>query len=380
MGVFWVSGILIACNNNTTTKNSVEHLSKWWKFMTFYKTPVAHATLMKIFDQYIQRGHQHPTPQGEPMLQQTLVMIAFQPYLNKNEPEKHHNLTVMSLAATVESLRRAEMGRVIVVGLVDNGHEVAQEAFQYLANKLPELTHTSNRHGAVTQIGHLEVGYAKGSAEIARSKHLEKNIPRAVLYGTKLALQLGDIPDNQRKENETLYVQEWLGNEHDPSYWKYLYLTEPDTLLQARLSSIPQLKAQLDQGRVLAPHRLQPIPHENDLRGLANKFRYLNEANGFDKVWELDPADQHDVCCDEHLGPDTKPGKTNYSDCGTWWYMCGFKKDFNDKSLGDVHERLRQYQFMKLKTGTGLTLLAGNLFGRRCFPAKSSFCIPPHVK
>lgn len=348
--------------------------------MTFYRTPVAYNTIIRVFREYIQRGDQFPTPPlDELMLPNTLSMIAFQPYLHKKETEKHYNLTVISLAATIESIRRAQMGRVVVVGLVDNGHDIAQEAFRYLAKSVPQVRHQSNNQGIVTKIGHLEVGYARGSATIARSKHLEKNIPRAVLYGTKQALLLGDVPAAQRQTNETDYVQEWLGDEHSPSYWKYLYLTEPDTLLNARQNAIPQLKAQLDQGHILAPHRLQPIPHESDLRGLANKFRYLNEDNGFDNVWELDPSEtgNHDVCCDEHKGPETRPGKTDFPECHTWWYMCGINKDYTDKSLGDVHERLRPYQFMKLKGGTGLTLMAGNLFGRRCFPAKNTVCTPP---
>ncbi|CAB9503595.1 expressed unknown protein [Seminavis robusta] len=356
---------------------SVEHLSKWWKFMTFWKTDVAYETLMSRLHTYIVRGKNYPTPPQQPMLAETLSMIAFQPYLHKTEQVRHYNLTVVSLAATIESIRRAQMGRVVVVGLVDNGQQIAQDAFSYLAKHVPDMTHTQNAHGIITHIGHLQVAYAPGSKTIAKSKHLAKNIPRTVLFGTRLALELGNKPKDQLQPNETEYVETWLGK-GDPSYWKYLYLTEPDTLLNAR--SIPQLKAQADQGRVLAPHRLQPIPHESDLQGLANKFRYLNQANGFDHVWELDVVDEHDVCCDEQQGPDHKPGKTDFEDCGTWWYMCGFKKDFNDKSLGDVHERLRPYQFMKLKQGTGLTLLSGNLFGRRCFPAKKSFCKPPYVK
>ena len=363
---------------------SVEHLSKWWKFLTFFKTPAAYQAIMNAFLQYIEHAPEFPTPTSTPLLHGTLSMIAFQPYLGKQAADKHHNLTVTSLAATLESIRRGQLGRVVVVGLVENGEEIAQESFRLLAQMIgPSIGHTTSSDNKITKIGHLEVTYAKGSKEMAKSKHLVKNIPRAVLYGTKQALELGEKAASDRTAEENAYVTTWLGDDNPPSHWKYFYLTEPDTLLNMRQTMIPELVYQLDQGNILAPHRLQPIPHESDLVGLANKMRVLNEEDGFDEkvVWNVDPTEpSHDVCCDEHAGPDAKPGKSDYEDCGTWWYTCGFGKDWKNKAkMGDVHKRLRPYKFMKLKGGTGLTLLSGNLFGRRCFPAHNTICKPPYM-
>jgi len=46
----------------------------------------------------------------------------------------------------------------------------------------------------------------------------------------------------------------------------YSFLTEADQILQARLSNA--FLEQLQQDLVVVPHRLQPIPHPDDLQGV----------------------------------------------------------------------------------------------------------------
>lgn len=335
---------------------------------------------MSALESYIQNGGDYTTTSSpDPLMKETLAMIAFRPYDHKHDHENHHKLTVRSLAATIESLRRTEMGRVVVMGMVQDGAATLQEALHYLINTNSGLTHEVDGQKGIVQIGHMEVAYVMGSAEYGNTKHLNENIPRATLIGLKVALLKAERSGMERTLEDENTIKAWLGNRHDPSFWKYFYLTEPDCLLHTRRASLPQLKAQLDHGHILAPHRLQPIPHESDVPGIKNKLRFLNYADGFDKVWEIDHiAEDRDVCCDEFAGPDVKPGKTDYDDCGGWWYACGFNIDYN-KTRDDPHKRLRPYQVMKLKRGTGLTLIAGNLMARRCFPAKDAVCKPPYV-
>merc|ERR1711865_295338 len=46
--------------------------------------------------------------------------------------------------------------------------------------------------------------------------------------------------------------------------WQYVLLTEPDLIVNTRPDALPLLGHALRQGGVLAPHRLQPIPHASD--------------------------------------------------------------------------------------------------------------------
>ena len=365
---------------------SVEHLSKWWKLLTVHKTESAYNKLMDTLQEYIRKGVQFPTP-AEPLFERMIVVIAFQPYDHKDKHDEHYMLTVSNLASTIESLRRAQMGRVVVMGMNADDKEYLKDAVEYVLMNNPTLSRGVDGK-SITKLGHMEVAYVQGEAAWGKTKYLERNVPRAALLGVKKAFELIDSKSllENMTEEEHNFVVSWLGKTHQqrqPEYWKYLMLTEPDTLLQIRPTSIRHIKDQLDQGRILAPHRLQPIPHESDVPDLKNPYRFLNKDNGWNNVYELDPnnfargTEYTDVCCDEYGGPKAKPGKANYTDCGTWWYACGFDIDYH-KALEDPHKRLRPYSLMKLKQGTGLTLIAGTLMGRRCFPATSiDQCAPP---
>ena len=367
---------------------SVEHLSKWWKMLDWHQYPIVYDSITSKLARYITYEDEFPTP-DDPVLKTTVATIAFQPYSIPSNfakkkgydfetwQERAHNLTVLSMAATIESLRRAEMGRVVIAGSLDMHEKYAQDSFRYLVDNLKNQKHET-KGDKVTKVGHMEVGFTVMDAAQTKTKHLERNMPKGVLVGAREAFVAADLNPSKRTVNQTKNLIEWFGDDQDPKYWQYLYLTEPDSILQTRTTSLKQLKAEVDSGGILSPFRLQPIPHESDLRGLEARSLYLNEADGFEEVIELDQYNNHDVCCDEHKGPDFRPGmegKDEECGKGTKWFMCGFVPE--GKKRENPHKRLKLYKLIRLAKGTGLTTIAGNLFARRCQPAKNSVCTPP---
>jgi len=371
---------------------SVEHLSKWWKLLDFYASENVYTSIMTKLQQYIQRGAVDcPQPvHNPPILQATLVTIAFQPYSAPQgesliAQQRAHNLTVTSLAATIESIRRAEMGRVVVVGSESSHRAVAQESFDYLKQhlKLPPQSATTtelNGTNVVTQIGHLELGFVQLTPEHSKTKLVERNMPKGALVGAREAFLLATQDPATLTDQDKETMEKWLGTKQSPSFWNYLYLTEPDSILTTRSSALAQIKEEIDvRGGIIAPFRLQPIPHESDLKGYAQKHRFL-PAEDFE-VQELDhydnPTGSHDVCCDEYAGHDHRPGKSDFAPCGhKKWFSCGFEQKIPTE---DPHRRLKPYKLFRLTRGTGMVTIAGNLFARRCLPAHNAVCKPPYV-
>jgi hypothetical protein len=366
---------------------SVEHLSKWWKVLDydFSIPPVWEAVATKL-GTYVKNGAKdYPVPsQDPPVFVQTFATIAFQPYKANDKgtnPElpmaRAYNTTVVSLAATIESLRRAEMGRVVVVGSEERHQQFTLDAIKYLRENLAIPHSTANPN----MVGHLEVGFVLTNPEATRTKSILRNMPKGCLVGAREAFLAADTAAEQRTETQTKHLADWFGTMYDPSHWRYLYLTEPDSILTTRAEALPQIKEEMDlRGGIVPPFRLQPIPHESDVPGYAATGRYLHEEDGF-PVIEMDHYNIHDVCCDHHLGPDIRPGLSDFPACGNRkWFFCGLDIDHKPQSsVDDPHQRLRPYQLIRLKRGTGITTIAGNLFARRCFPAHNAVCKPPHI-
>ena len=148
----------------------------------------------------------------------------------------------------------------------------------------------------------------------------------------------------------------------------------------------------------MVPHRLQPIPHESDVRGAPERWSYLPEVAEFKEVLELDAsedaANKADSCCDEYKGPDWKPGRAPSlpNKCNNFWYMCDFHPEkeaasvVNDRTRVhdkyELHKQLKPYQLIRLVQGTGIVHLASQEHGRRCMPWKKAhadedICQPP---
>jgi hypothetical protein len=112
-------------------------------------------------------------------------------------------------------------------------------------------------------------------------------VPKAALEGLKQAM-LGQSNDATR----------WLGDHAAPgtkrrlSYWRYVYLTEPDSILQTRPSALAQFaqRAITRRDAILIPHRLQPIPHESDVRGYKENRYWVPELNEMQHVTLIDAS------------------------------------------------------------------------------------------
>jgi hypothetical protein len=167
--------------------------------------------------------------------------------------------------------------------------------------------------------------------------------------------------------------------------WKYVYLTEPDTLLHTRPRTVPHLKSMLDEGYILAPHRWQPIPYQGDVPESAANHTFVSEqqvaASPYRSVRTLDST--ADACCDEQGGKKYRPGSHAVagSDCGDSWWMCGFAAEANRSSgsaaalaraahAGNHSRVVDLYGLIRLRQGTGVATLAGSAHGRRCLPQR----------
>ncbi|CAB9509380.1 expressed unknown protein [Seminavis robusta] len=286
-----------------------------------------------------------------------------------------HKLTALSLAATVESLRRAGMGRVVVGVLEEDDVPMIKHAFRYVL----DAVEPSNKKAGddITKIGHMEVGYAFASTAFTKTNFMPKNMPRATLMTLRDAMKYTEVPENDRSLGMAQNITAWLGTTQNPSYWQYIYLTEPDSILQTRQSSLKAIKAQVDMGAVVLPHRWQNLPHESDVRGMSpRKGKFLTEEN-FPEVLELNPTD---VCCDENAGRDYKPGVPPYYEkcnTGPFWYLCGF--DRRNRNDPNRHDRITKYGLIRFTQGSGIATIAGSNHGRRCFPKKGGVCLPKNL-
>ena len=325
---------------------SVEHLSDWIDTMDIFTIDdniPFHVIISKLHE-FIQNNW---VEKSNTSMQDTIGVIAFEPTLeNRKKPELAMELSATLLAATMASLLQANFGRVIVVGYKNDDAELADEAFRLLLTLAPV-------RGTKRKIGSTEFGFVKATTEDVISKMTPINIVKGSLIGLQHALK-GEL-------------EKWLGNSRERSSWNYVYLTEPDTILQTKPSALPQLKAALDEGTVLAPHRIQPVPHEYDLLRMTNPNKFIPAKGNFSSVLELNPLEGA-VCCDE-LSKSYKPWKEYLNYCSTLWWQCGF----NDKQ---DHSRLEPYALMKLKPGMNVVNLAANHNGRRCKPIVNGVCKP----
>jgi hypothetical protein len=356
---------------------SVEHLSKWFKILEWdvHNDTLAYDSFTTKLQTYI-AGAPQDIFQGDNnlVLKNTLAVIAFQSYKHLIQPDLGHKLTALSLASTLESLRRAGMGRVVVGVLVDSDVPIVQDAFRYLGNVVDQNPLKRDIH----RIGHMEVGYAFASAAYIKTRVMMKNMPRATVMTLRDALNYSLVPEQDRTEEMAQNMTAWLGDTQDASYWEYFYLTEPDTILQTRPEALSAIKAEIDNGGVVLPHRWQPIPHESDVRGMDPKRGIFLLEDEFPEVLELDP--KFDACCDENAGQNFKPGKPPfYKLCNDkralFWYSCGFHPKNRDDP--NRHERLSPYKLMRITGGTEVVTLVGSEHGRRCIPKKEGSCGAP---
>lgn len=178
--------------------------------------------------------------------QETLVVISYQERTNKE-------LSKWLFAATISSHVSAGMGRIIVSGVLTEEEDLVQQVFYVIQSQFghdsPELSFCPALNEVTGENGYI-------------------NINRTALKKLRLVL-LGKTTDSDVKcwLGETTVTKILQAQKHEPiirNKWKYVYFTESDLLITTCLSSLMALGMKLKDGFVLAPHRLQPLPHGID--------------------------------------------------------------------------------------------------------------------
>jgi hypothetical protein len=389
---------------------SVEHMSHLWKLLNLTNAPdpTMFQTAIGYYEHYLETvsrsvslyysysdSHSH---QGESAMNQTIAMIAFQPMTaaansSKTYDERADLLTAYSLAATIASLYQVGFGRILVVGYRDEDMIGVGGAFRLVDSTFKnDNTHTHTRtnnnktktktrdytswNATMQMKGGTEIAYARiRDKDWVYTRHTKVSMVRGCIVGMQKALS--------GRLNETL-MQQWLGNRtnNTTEYWKYVYLSEPDTILHTKPWILPSIRNQLDEGLSFYPHRIQPLPHESNFpsshKTSAGMF-LPSDVSPFSNITTLDPLYKHqDSCCD---GGDVLPGRTKeygtgrFPCDGYWWWACGFynndTKKLTKEEVRNRHKRLLEYPMVRFKDGSGL-VWGSNERGRRCFPSKTS--------
>lgn len=365
------------------TEFMVMHLSKWWNELGILNdsdsTMFQHT--LSILQNYLDQvaATTMARKKKRSPLHPTIAVIAFAPYQSRTDESRGKELTAHSLAATIASLYQIGFGRVVVTGSKNESvQDRVYEAFRLLHKHLEKKEGTTEL--VVTKIGSMELQFIKITDESwLTTQWVKFNMPRAAVIGMQHALG-GKFTEEQD-------TKAWLGSTRDASYWKYVYLTEPDTLLHTKPSLWKSLQKGLDEGISFFPHRLQPLPHEDNLPPVLDaKQKHVSETyagrflpsnvHPFSNVTTLEDSSH---CCD---GGPTWPGRseefgTQQRPCkGYWWWGCGFSNNYKvlDLTKEEVlqhHKRLVPYPMMKIKGGTGV-VFGPTEMGRRCIPSKTT--------
>jgi len=259
-------------------------------------------------------------------LRDTIGMIAFQPYTSCScpvgpgeTPCTGEELTKTVLTATLKSLQRAGLGRVVVVSSVETGEYVPQDV----------------------SFGNTEVVYIQVDPETTKSEFIPNNMPYGAINNLQKAVRNSD--------------EKWLGK--DTGRWRSVLLTEPDMIMHVKEDTINNLAQAVEAGFTISPHRLQPVPHPSDAK-------LVKHPIDKDVVWvPNDKAKCLDVDGDWKTNHPGRVGmcreNPEIEGCckGTWW-QCGFE-DGN-------HTRIEQYKLMRLGYGSGVTVLTSDEHGRAC--------------
>lgn len=321
----------------------VEHLSKWWKDAGG-ETPAYARDVLFEYTQRIQSQSMHPPiirpPQQDEYMNTTIAVI---PYGVKDESsEEMMQLWGSALAATMTSLLNHGVARIVVVGYYQTDAILARTVFEQLSGTetpwQPTDDHTHNHFE--TKVGSSEIAFVH--TDHVKSMYVSENIPKGALVGLQDALA-------GRSANPSPYL-----GDASPDRFQYVFLTESDQILHARIT--PDFLAEMDKGRILVPHRGQPMPHPDDLKGL-QLSKSIKSLPGHKKVMALDSAS--DSCCD------TGYHQEGYQKvCNSHWFRCDYGK------LYAKFSHLDEYEFISLSQGTRVVLLAGNQHSRKCTPVK----------
>jgi len=266
-------------------------------------------------------------------------------------------LKLYSLAASLLSLWKIGIPRVVVVGSTEDMPAIVRGAFSVVQK-------------SVVGSDRMTLTYQKGSSYPVYG---DDGLPLMVQHA------IGLLQQAMRSEMDHDKTIQWLGK--NPSRWKFVYFTEPDTILHTRVSALGPIGKRLQQGQVITAHRLEPIPQKQiDIQDheIHANFVVPSTDNTLGRVlYDLDSDTA--ACCD---GGNRWPGQTDFTYCGTR-YACNVRLHSptilppGTASASTKRQRLVSHPYVRLKQGLGVPLVSSH--GRICLPAERGSC-PVKVK
>jgi hypothetical protein len=312
---------------------SVEHLSHYWRAANVCYDRSAYKTFLAHMNNYISNVKM---VESSP-LRDTIGILAFQPYScscsvgTGEAPCTGQELTKTVLTATLKSLQRAGLGRVVVVSTVD----------------------TDDYEPRDVTFGDTQVVFIKVDPATTQTVFIHNNLPHGAIANLQEAVRNKDV--------------KWLGE--DTGRWRSVLLTEPDMIMHVKENSIHNLAQAVHTGFTIAPHRLQPVPHPSDAPAVRNS---ISEGS---RAFEVVSVGNEDATCVHVDGAGrppsgewlaSHPGRVDMCRenprmvgcCNVWWWQCGFRNG--------NHTRLEHYTMMRLGYGSGVTVLSADEQGRKC--------------
>ena len=332
-------------------------------------------------------------PTQDLVTKSTIAVIAFTPScLNcvfdrgRDPSDLTNEVSMWSLAATLVSLIQTGIGRIVVSSHLRVDEDLVRQIFAIVANATSHWADDDN--GPWTSLEFCATPDADIRSEVVDEEGWGTNVPVAMLRQLHRVLV--------RKTTDDV-GECWLGK-GGLKRWRHVYFSEADLILVTKPDALPGLGRALRDGRLLAPHRLQPLPHASDFGGIDEMlhdnvnvipnrppFKEVIEVDSFrrpdrrdDPLSSRENAVLFDSCCDRGT---YKPNLV-HEDCGSFWWLCGFGNLHGRRArkirnsvpvtkglpvLMVMHKRLLGYQFMRLKRGTGVVYASAE-GGKTCSP------------
>jgi len=322
-----------ACMTKDLLDFSVEHLSKWWKDTGHDSLPYLETKLTSY------TGRIRSQPPQDNVFNSTLAVI---PYGVTDDADNYtRQFWTAALFGTMTSILTHQVARIVVVGHYEADETLARQVFEQLSGLEVPPTSPSMRSFEIL-IGSSQVAFVH--TDNVNSTYIRQNVPKGALVDLQDALAGKSDEPNP-----------FLGASNTAERFKYVFMTEADQLLTARVSS--DFFTAMDNGSIIIPHRLQAMPHPQDLESFSRSTK-LKSLPGHKQVIALDTT--KDSCCDtgEHQLYYTKV-------CDAFWFRCGYGE------YNSTFRHLDEYDFVSLSQGSGLVTLAGNQHSRRCTPKRN---------
>ena len=341
---------------------SVEHLSQYFKLLDVESLPAAEG----IIQTYLEAPTTAKSSETRhSVFHETLAVLPvhfFDPdvachgvLVNDVETlrEKNRCLYMYSLAATLKSLWRAGIPRVVLAGNFPEEPPIVRQAIRLFHSAGP------GRDGSNIEVQYVYVVPNEGH---------NNGIPCDALDQLQSALSYYMTGDARAQ---------WLGdNLETHERWRYIYFSEPDLVLQARLGSRSGIPPALEEGKLFTAHRFQlmkhevnALPHHPDVYSL-----FLPNHEKFSNFIDLHGNNGDDSCCD---AGNWWPGVDDSPKCDSWWYLCGYQAGMTDRDEAYRHHHRLWASYPNIRLGDGLRVPVVQAHGRVCLPRRGGCVDPP---